>query len=221
MKLNKLLLSATAAAGFFAATTAVANADTVTVQAGDTVSEIADKYNTTVEEIQNLNQLENVNLIYVGEELVVNTNGQAATTASSEAPAATATVSSQAPVQQAPAQPVAQQAPAQQQVASAPAQQAPVQQAPAQPVAQQATSQQTYTASADEASAREFIAARESGGSYSAANGQYYGKYQLSRSYLGGDLSAANQERVANNYVQSRYGSWTAAKNHWLQNGWY
>lgn len=205
MKLNKLLLSATAAAGFFAATTAVANADTVTVQAGDTVSEIADKYNTTVEEIQNLNQLENVNLIYVGEELVVNTNGQAATTASSEAPAATATVSSQAP-----AQPV-QQAPAQQQVASAPA--------------QQATSQQTYTApaaaSSDEASAREFIAARESGGSYSAANGQYYGKYQLSRSYLGGDLSAANQERVANNYVQSRYGSWTAAKNHWLQNGWY
>lgn len=211
MKLNKLLLSATAAAGFFAATTAVANADTVTVQAGDTVSEIADKYNTTVEEIQNLNQLENVNLIYVGEELVVNTNGQAATTASSEVPAATATVSSQAPVQQAPAQPVAQQAPAQQQVASAPA--------------QQATSQQTYTApaaaSTDEASAREFIAARESGGSYSAANGQYYGKYQLSRSYLGGDLSAANQERVANNYVQSRYGSWTAAKNHWLQNGWY
>lgn len=207
MKLNKLLLSATAAAGFFAATTAVANADTVTVQAGDTVSEIANKYNTTVEEIQNLNQLENVNLIYVGEELVVNTNGQAATTASSEAPAATATVSSQAPVQQAPAQ----QAPAQQQVASAPA--------------QQATSQQTYTApaatSSDEASAREFIAARESGGSYSAANGQYYGKYQLSRSYLGGDLSAANQERVANNYVQSRYGSWTAAKNHWLQNGWY
>lgn len=202
MKLNKLLLSATAAAGFFAATTAVANADTVTVQAGDTVSEIANKYNTTVEEIQNLNQLENVNLIYVGEELVVNTNGQAATTASSEAPAATATVSSQAP---------AQQAPAQQQVASAPA--------------QQTTSQQTYTAptaaSADEASAREFIAARESGGSYSAANGQYYGKYQLSRSYLGGDLSAANQERVANNYVQSRYGSWTAAKNHWLQNGWY
>ena len=220
MKLNKLLLSATAAAGFFAATTAVANADTVTVQAGDTVSEIADKYNTTVEEIQNLNQLENVNLIYVGEELVVNTNGQAATTASSEAPAATATVSSQAPVQQAPAQPVAQQAPAQQQVASAPAQQQ-VASAPA----QQATSQQTYTApaatSSDEASAREFIAARESGGSYSAANGQYYGKYQLSRSYLGGDLSAANQERVANNYVQSRYGSWTAAKNHWLQNGWY
>lgn len=211
MKLNKLLLSATAAAGFFAATTAVANADTVTVQAGDTVSEIADKYNTTVEEIQNLNQLENVNLIYAGEELVVNTNGQAATTASSEAPAATATVSSQAPVQQSPAQQAVQQAPAQQQVASAPA--------------QQATSQQTYTApaatSSDEASAREFIAARESGGSYSAANGQYYGKYQLSRSYLGGDLSAANQERVANNYVQSRYGSWTAAKNHWLQNGWY
>jgi len=205
MKLNKLLLSATAAAGFLAATTVAANADTVTVQAGDTVSEIANRYNTTVDEIQKLNQLQDVNLIYVGDQLQVNTNGQAAATASSEvatAPAATSTVSSQAPVQQAPSAPVQAQATQ----VSQPAQQ---------------TQAAQTTGSASEDAAREFIAARESGGSYSAANGQYYGKYQLSRSYLGGDLSAANQERVANNYVQSRYGSWTAAKNHWLQNGWY
>ncbi|EOH61229.1 hypothetical protein UAC_01793, partial [Enterococcus mundtii ATCC 882] len=30
-----------------------------------------------------------------------------------------------------------------------------------------------------------------------------------------------NQERVAEQYVASRYGSWDAAKAFWLANGWY
>lgn len=82
------------------------------------------------------------------------------------------------------------------------------------------------TASADtttgsEAAAKATIASRESGGSYTAQNGQYYGKYQLSLSYLGGDLSAANQERVADSYVASRYGSWVNALSFWNANGWY
>ena len=75
--------------------------------------------------------------------------------------------------------------------------------------------------SSAETAAKNWIAMRESGGSYSARNGQYIGKYQLSASYLHGDYSAANQERVANNYVKSRYGSWVNAKNFWLRNGWY
>lgn len=69
--------------------------------------------------------------------------------------------------------------------------------------------------------AKNWIASRESGNSYAARNGQYVGKYQLSDSYLNGDYSAANQERVADNYVNSRYGSWSAAKSFWLSNGWY
>lgn len=78
------------------------------------------------------------------------------------------------------------------------------------------------TASSDsEAGAKAWIASRESGGSYSAQNGQYIGKYQLSAAYLNGDYSAANQERVANNYVAGRYGSWAVAKQFWLANGWY
>ncbi|MCB6442934.1 peptidoglycan-binding protein LysM, partial [Streptococcus salivarius] len=52
-------------------------------------------------------------------------------------------------------------------------------------------------------------------------NGQYYGRYQLTITYLNGDLSPENQEKVANEYVTSRYGSWSAAKNFWLANGWY
>ncbi len=83
------------------------------------------------------------------------------------------------------------------------------------------TSSYTSTATGSEASVKAWIASQESGGSYSATNGQYVGKYQLSSSYLNGDYSAANQERVADNYVKSRYGSWSAAKSFWQANGWY
>lgn len=75
--------------------------------------------------------------------------------------------------------------------------------------------------SAEDASAKEWIAQKESSGSYTARNGQYYGRYQLSLSYLNGDLSAENQEKVADAYVSGRYGSWSAAKAFWLANGWY
>lgn len=88
------------------------------------------------------------------------------------------------------------------------------------------TSQNTgssYTSgvSGNEAAAKAWIANRESGGNYNASNGQYIGKYQLSASYLNGDYSPANQERVADQYVASRYGSWTAAQQFWQANGWY
>ena len=75
--------------------------------------------------------------------------------------------------------------------------------------------------SAEDTAAKEWIAQKESSGSYTGQNGQYYGRYQLSLSYLNGDLSEANQEKVANQYVVNRYGSWSAAKNFWLANGWY
>lgn len=91
----------------------------------------------------------------------------------------------------------------------------------AQPAQTQATTSYTSNVSGSEAAAKAWIAGRESGGSYSARNGQYIGKYQLSASYLGGDYSAANQERVADNYVKSRYGSWTNAQSFWQANGWY
>lgn len=91
----------------------------------------------------------------------------------------------------------------------------------AQPAQTQATTSYTSNVSGSEAAAKAWIAGRESGGSYSARNGQYIGKYKLSASYLGGDYSAANQERVADNYVKSRYGSWTGAQKFWQTNGWY
>ena len=77
------------------------------------------------------------------------------------------------------------------------------------------------SASSSESAAKAWIANKESGGSYTASNGNYYGKYQLSRSLLGSNTSAAAQEAAADSYVSSRYGSWTAAKSFWEANGWY
>lgn len=83
----------------------------------------------------------------------------------------------------------------------------------------------TYTSNnsyvGNSSSAKEIIAQRESGGSYNARNGQYIGRYQLSSAYLNGDYSPANQERVADNYVAQRYGSWENALAFWNSNGWY
>lgn len=69
--------------------------------------------------------------------------------------------------------------------------------------------------------ARAWISFHESTNSYTATNGQYYGRYQLDRNYLNGDYSAANQERVAEQYVSDRYGSWVNAKAHWVTHNWY
>ena len=124
---------------------------TYTVKEGDTLSEIAETHNTTVEKLAENNHIDNIHLIYAAAE----------------------------------------------------------------------TSAPATTVSESEAEAKEWIAQKESGGSYTATNGQYIGRYQLTDSYLNGDYSAENQERVADAYVAGRYGSWSAAKNFWLNNGWY
>lgn len=226
MNLNKVLLSAATVVGFTAATVATANADTVTVNAGDTLSHIALRNNTTVEALQQLNNLENINLIFPGQKIEV--GGQTQTVEQTPVVVAQPAQADQTQqVAQAQAAVEAQQA-AQAQAAAA---QAQAQQAAQAAAVQQAAQGQSYTVTqqpttstagnGDETAAREWIAGKESGASYTVTNGQYIGKYQLSASYLNGDYSAENQERVANNYVSSRYGSWTNAKQHWLQNGWY
>ena len=213
MKFNKVALSIACAAGFTVAGAAAANADTVTVKSGDTLSQIADENNTTVSSIQSLNSLQNIHLIFPGQKLVINANNGDAAVSTQQSAQTTQQASQQQTTQQS-AQ-TTQQA-SQQQTTQQSAQ-----------TTQQASQQQTMqttqqaVASSSEQAARDWIAARESGGSYTAQNGNYYGKYQLSSAYLGGDYSAENQERVADSYVLNRYGSWANAKSHWLQNGWY
>lgn len=79
----------------------------------------------------------------------------------------------------------------------------------------------TSTSFWDEDSARAFIVMKESGGNYNARNGRYVGAYQLTNTYLNGDYSPENQDRVAEQYVRGRYGSWMNAANFWVTHHWY
>ena len=178
---------------------------TYTVKAGDTLSEIAETHNTTVEKLAELNNIENIDLIFVDQVLII--DGPAAavaatTSATYEAPATTEATTEAVTYQ-------------------AEATETTTYEAPAAPVVEESYTAPAATVSGSESEAKEWIAQKESGGSYTATNGRYIGRYQLTDSYLNGDYSAENQERVADAYVSGRYGSWTAAKNFWLNNGWY
>ncbi|MDU1506510.1 MAG: LysM peptidoglycan-binding domain-containing protein [Limosilactobacillus vaginalis] len=91
----------------------------------------------------------------------------------------------------------------------APATQQQVETLPSANTANQTSSAATSTSVASQSQAQSQQAA--------SANTQA----QLSASYLNGDYSAANQERVADQYVASRYGSWSAAQSFWQSHGWY
>jgi len=178
---------------------------TYTVKPGDTLSEIAETYNTTVEKLAKLNNIKNVDLIFIDQVLVIDGAAPVAETTTTEAPVAE--------VEETPAvaETVVEET-TYEETYSAPA---------SAPAAAESYSAPASTVSGSEAEAKEWIAQKESGGSYTATNGRYIGRYQLTDSYLNGDHSAENQERVADAYVAGRYGSWTAAKNFWLNNGWY
>ena len=202
-KIKTGLVGVAAALAFLAPSLAFAQETTTyTVKSGDTLSGIAEKYNTTVEKLAEKNKIKDIHLIYVDQVLVIDGEAPATSTASAAtaeapvvAPAATETTTYEAP---AASVTIAEET-----------------------VATTETSASTSTVSGSEAEAKEWIAQKESGGSYTATNGRYIGRYQLTDSYLNGDYSAENQERVADAYVAGRYGSWTAAKNFWLNNGWY
>ena len=213
MKLSKKAAKITAAiAGAVAlgtvATATTANADSIyTVQAGDTLSGLSYKLGhdlTFVDTLASNNQIADKNVIYVGQKLVIKDDGEVAPATAQQVatlPAATSqNTTSQTQASQAPAQ----------QTASATTQSVNA-----------AATNYTSNVAGNDAAAKAWIAGRESGGNYGARNGQYVGKYQLSASYLNGDYSAANQERVADQYVANRYGSWSAAQAFWQSHGWY
>ncbi|WP_027974952.1 LysM peptidoglycan-binding domain-containing protein [Streptococcus devriesei] len=220
-----------------------AHAESYTVKSGDTLSEIASTHKTTVKKLAKINKIKDVHLIYTDQvlELDETATPQAAeetapaASAETQAPAVSETSQTAETTVQSPAaetsasEATTSAAPAATQVSEATTAAPEVPQtteattaAPAEAQTKETTAASTSNSlSASDAAAKEFIAQKESGGNYSAQNGQYYGRYQLSSSYLNGDLSAENQERVANAYVTSRYGSWTAAQAFWNANGWY
>nr|CAI9187514.1 Aggregation promoting factor [Enterococcus phage Sw5] len=174
------------------------------VESGDTLSEIGAKYNLDFTNIHKVNKgvVADPNVIFVGDKLLLplDENGKLVEQVNTTEP--DIEVQYNEPVT--PEQPVVVE-----------------QEVVEQPVVVAETPAPVVEAPADSSSAKEWIAQRESSGSYDATNGQYIGRYQLSASYLNGDYSPANQERVADEYVAGRYGSWENAKSFWLANGWY
>lgn len=218
-----------------------------TVKSGETVSELAEKYDVSENKFKKVNKSKNIDKIFEGEvfifdgkgnvkvdkksvknapksALVSKADASVKTTDSSKANNAKATTDDNNDNNQAQTtvaddqsndQAAAQtdtdsdyQAPA--------AQAAPV---AAAPVAATPAPAQSSAVVSD--GSLDSIGAVESGNNYNATNGQYIGKYQLSASYLNGDHSPANQERVARDYAVSRYGSvenavsFRNANNYW------
>lgn len=201
-----------------------ANADTkiddthVRVEAGDTVSSIANKYGTDVSTIASASNLSDANKIFVGDILVLTPEAQQPTTnnvqapvASQAQPASQATVNTQ-PVQNQPVQSQAQsQAPVQQ--STTPVQSQPASQAP---VAQ--TTKVTTNSSLAGNSMAALRRSIESGGNYNTNTGNgYIGAYQFSPQTIAGienatgmkwSMDPATQDAFANYYANSRYGGW-------------
>ena len=244
--MKSMLFATAAVAGLFVAGGANAHADqtasataqqpqqakatvnkTVTVQSGDTLWGLSQKYNVSLSSLRAVNNRVNTDLIYVGEKLTLPSS---ATVSTDQKTVASATTNQSTTNQQSVAQTQQQAQPqVQQQTQSTTNYSQPQAQTQSSSNYSQSQTQSTtnysqsqsssYTGS--NSSAKDWIANRESGGSYTASNGQYYGKYQLGAAMLHGDYSAANQERVADQYVAARYGSWDNAKSFWLQHGWY
>lgn len=171
------------------------------VESGDTLSKISEKYKVDFPTVHanNLDKVSDANVIFVGQKLLVGGKDFRTDSKPTEV---------QEPVKaevtyQVDTAPVVEQAHVVEQAPS------PVELVEAQ------------LAPAQTSDAKEWIAGKESSGSYDARNGRYIGRYQLDSSYLNGDYSQANQERVADAYVASRYGSWESARSFWLANGWY
>ena len=177
----------------------VAQADTVKVSSGDTISQIAQEHNDTVSHIEKVNHLKDVSLIFPGDKIVTGDTKPAKRDIKAQN---TPQESTQAPVQQ--SKPTQVQTPA-----------------PAPKVAQKANNGVSQGISNNIGSAGEEIARGESGGDYNARNGRFVGKFQLDAQYLNGDYSPANQDRTFLKYCNDRYGSVEAALAFRQSHGWY
>lgn len=175
-----------------------------TIQWGDTLGTIAKALDISVDQIVDVNEIANRDLIITGNTLHLSTDLDTVSIEDN--------VTHEVETFELEETEVEEVDNSVEETVEAPVEEAPVEETPV---------ESTNTTSGSEAEAKAWIAFKESTDNYDARNGRYIGKYQLTDTYLNGDFSPENQERVADEYVASRYGSWVAAKEFWLQNGWY
>ncbi|WP_195226809.1 LysM peptidoglycan-binding domain-containing protein [Weissella confusa] len=217
-------------------------ASTYTVQNGDTLSELADKFNMTVEDLVKTNKISDANMIFVDQQIEVPTSAEvnqadldsaAASSANSAAATAASAAASEAASLAAAASSVAtsEAAASEASASSAAASKAAASQAAA--TAQQTAAPVAVSTAAGSGSVYDqFIAAGgtsalwnaivmpESGGNPNAVspNG-YRGLGQTKESW--GTGSVAQQTAGLVNYAVSRYGSIDGAIQFRLANGWW
>lgn len=236
MKLNKIILGTSfALAGLFAATNnnnveaATWSARTVaevsadleatddtttsyTIQYGDTLAAIAKASDVSVNALVAINDIQNANVIFPGTKLSFTkdeTTGEVNEVTVEDSASEEATTYDVAEEE------------VTETTYEAPAEETYVAEETTyeEPAAETTASTTSYSSN----SAKEIIAQRESGGSYTAYNaaGGYYGRYQLNPTLVAYGASPAAQEAAADKYVAERYGSWDAALAFWNANGWY
>lgn len=229
MKLNKVILAGTLALGLFAFDKEASaseweargvdevkselvtegNTTSYTIKYGDTLGVIGKASGLSVNELASINNIDNVDFILPGNKISFKSDDlgnidSVSITNEQEEVLVKETVAEE-PASEEPlmTEPVAEEVPY----------------ASPEYVVEETDVPQSNTSAEQEA--KEWIAQRESGGSYTAVNGQYYGRYQLNPSLVRHGASPAEQEVASDKYVHERYGSWVQAKAHWEANNWY
>jgi murein DD-endopeptidase MepM/ murein hydrolase activator NlpD len=232
LKFKQTALTVAGIASVLAAGQTVANAaSTYTVKSGDTLSEVADKFNLTVDDLVNANNLKNADMIFKDQKITVPDSKKAKTNASA-VKAAAASAASAAAASLAAASDAASEAYASSVAESeAYASSVAASEAAAQASANASTAT-TTTVSGSGSVYDRFIAAGgtdamwtiivmpESGGNPNAVSpAGYRGLGQTMEAW--GTGTVEEQARGMVNYMVSRYGSIDAAIQFRLANGWY
>ena len=229
MKLNKVILAGTLALGLFAfdeeanasewqargvdevksELVTEGNTTSYTVKYGDTLGVIGKASGLSVNELASINDIDNVDFILPGNKIsfesddLGNIDSVSITNEQEEVLVEEAVTEESVSEEPSMSEPVAEE----------------ISYSTPEYVAEETYVPQTSTSAEQEA--KEWIAQRESGGSYTAVNGQYYGRYQLNPSLVRHGASPAEQEVAVQKYVNERYGSFVQAKAHWQAKGWY
>ena len=175
-----------------------------TIQYGDTLGVIAKAIDVDLDKLVEVNSIQNADLIIAGDELRISENKETITVETETGDVSSYNISEEVVE----VEPVAVETTQEEVVYEQP-------KAEEIPIASTGDS---------EASAKEWIGQRESGGDYNAYNpaGGYWGKYQLNPTLVAYGASPAEQEIAVQKYVNERYnGSFVQAKAHWQANGWY
>ena len=206
----KMLVSAGVAVGALFLGGAVVSADEYTVQQGDTIWDIAQAHDTTIENIENLNPTidKTTHLIQIGDKLELDSdNTQVQTVQQDEVQVDSAQTSSQYYYYNEPQTPMVQQ-------------QTPVQSNSSNVEQQNDGSVKSQFLSAGGTEAMwSTIVMPESGGNVNASNGQYHGLGQTNQSWGYGSID--NQTKGMIQYANERYGSINGALSFRQSHGWW